>query len=375
MSFANGIVGASQQANHIRNSIYVVGSNWFVNRTPAVARLPRVPTGSTTFYTATRTRRTRTFTLGAAVANNVVAQITLNDATPLMLGDVLELASGERIEVTAKNNNTVVTVTRGASGTTPAAQNNATTVRLIGNSRTGGEVNQEGVSLLPTRVEQYCQTFQHPVQIAGSLEAESDMQLPAGSRAPFDMFKMEALQSLYDDMETTLYYGIGDSGSSSGRPKLKGMRQLFGNVVTSPTNAGTYKAVDFIRDALESCRSDGGQPDILFLSSNFMTGLATWGHAAQRIDAGTNIFGTPIDLFEAPFLNGVTIIEAPLLRPFTAFAITSSGIQVRTKRNEFWQDRGRRGDAYEGDWISEISLEVQNPDHHAWVEGITAFAA
>ena len=55
-----------------------------------------------------------------------------------------------------------------------------------------------------------------------------------------------------------------------------------------------------------------------------MTGLATWGQAVQRIDAGVNVFGTPIDVFEAPFLGGVSIIEAPLLKPFTAICLTSS---------------------------------------------------
>ena len=48
---------------------------------------------------------------------------------------------------------------------------------------------------------------------------------------------------------------------------------------------------------------------------------------------------------------------------------------MRMKRNEFWNPRGVRGDAYEGDWIAEGAVEVDNPQHHAWVEGITAFSA
>lgn len=377
MSYGSGIAGVNAQANHIRNDIHVFAANWYVNRCPLATRLTRLPVGSTTFYFASRPPRTRTYTLGAAVANNVVAQITFTDATPLMIGDVIELETGEHVEVTSKNNNTVATVVRGVSGTTAAAQNNSTTARLIGNSRTGAEVDQDGVTLLPTRVTQYCQTFQHPVQVGGSLQAESEMVLQPGASAPFSQFKMDALQSLMDDIETTAYYGKGEAPgtSTSGRPKAKGLKTLIGNSTTSPINAGAYKATDFIRDALESARTDGGQPDIVLLSSNFMTGLATWGHAVQRLEAGRNIFGTPIDLFHAPFLTGVSIIEAPLLRPFTAVALTSSGVRLRMKRNEFWQDRGNRGDAVEGDWIAEGAIELDNPDHHAWVEGVTAFSA
>jgi hypothetical protein len=86
-------------------------------------------------------------------------------------------------------------------------------------------------------------------------------------------------------------------------------------------------------------------------------------------------FGTPIDVFEAPFLGGITIIEAPLLRPFTAVALTSSEVRMRMKRNEFWNPRGIRGDSFEGDWMAEGAIEIENPSHHAWLQGVTAFSA
>ena len=63
----------------------------------------------------------------------------------------------------------------------------------------------------------------------------------------------------------------------------------------------------------------------MVVSTNFMSGFATWGQAIQRIPAGETVFGTPINVLEAPFLHGVTIVEAPLLRPYTAIALTSSG--------------------------------------------------
>jgi hypothetical protein len=187
---------------------------------------------------------------------------------------------------------------------------------------------------------------------------------------------MDALQNLMDDMESSSYYGLGEDPSVSGRPKQKGLRSLLtANLTTSPLNSGAYKATDLIRDTLQQCRTSGGDPDVLIVSSNFMTGLATWGQAVQRIDAGVNVFGTPIDIFEAPFLGGVSIIEAPLLKPFTAICLTAAEVRMRMKRNEFWNPRGVRGDAYEGDWIAEGAIEVDNQAHHAWVEGITAFSA
>ena len=82
------------------------------------------------------------------------------------------------------------------------------------------------------------------------------------------------------------------------------------------------------------------------------------GHSAHT--GGRDVFGTPINVLEAPFLHGVTIVEAPLLRPYTAIALTSSEVYIRNKRNPYWNLRGNRGDMVEGDWIAEMAIEVVN---------------
>jgi hypothetical protein len=375
--FLQGIFGTFDNQAQVRNEITVVAINWFANRCPLVTRVPRVPVGSTTFSLVNRSYRTRNFTL-AANALSTDTTLTLVDASPIMNGDVVELASGERVEVVADPNvtNNTILVRRASEGTTAATGTSADVLRLIGNSRTGAEVNQGGVGFKPVGITQYCQTWQHPVQVGGSLQASSAFVTQPGVQTPLDQYKMDALQNLMDDMEVSSYYGKGEDPSVSGRPKQKGLRTLLAaNNTISPTSAGAYKPSDFIRDTLEKCRTGGGDPDVLLLSTNFMSGLATWGMAVQRIDAGVSIFGNPIDVFEAPFLGGVRVIEAPLLRPFTAICLTSSEARLRMKRSEYWNPRGVRGDATEGDWIAEGAIEIDNQAHHAWLEGITAFSA
>ena len=376
-TFSQGIEFVNDFKDQIRNEIHAVSMNWFVNRCPLVTRLPRIPVASTTFTVVSRTARPRTLKLGAALSS-IDSSATFSDATYLMVGDVLELVSGERIEITGEVNvsTNAVTIRRAAEGTTAATGALNDTVRLVGNSRTGGEVNQLAVAMKPLVTSQFCQTWQHPVQISGSLQAATGFSSAAIGGTPLDQARMDGLQNLMDDMESTSYYGRGEDPALVARPKQKGLKTLITtNLVTSPTSASAYKATDLIRDTLERCRTNGGNPDVMLLSSNFMTGLAVWGHAVQRIDAGTSVFGVPINVFEAPFLGGITLIEAPLLRPFTAVALTSSEIRMRVKRNEFWNSRGVRGDAVEGDWIAEGAIELQNESHHAWLEGITAFSA
>lgn len=376
-SFAQGIQLVNDFKDQIRNEIHAVTMNWFVNRCPLVTRLPRVPVASTSFTIVNRTARPRTLRLVLALAAGDTSA-KFNDVSYLMIGDVLESPSGERIEVVADPNLTTDTITirRAAEGTTAAAAAVNDTFRLVGNSRTGAEVNQSAIGMKPQVVSQFCQTWQHPVQIAGSLQASTGFVTPVCGNTPLDHARMDALQNLMDDMESTSYYGRGEDPAVAARPKQKGLKTLIStNLVTSPVNAGAYKATDLIRDTLERCRANGGNPDVLLLSSNFMTGLAVWGHAVQRIEAGSSVFGVPINVFEAPFLGGITLIEAPLLRPFTAVALTSSEVRFRVKRNEFWNPRGVRGDAIEGDWIAEGAVELENESHHAWLEGVTGFSA
>jgi hypothetical protein len=393
--FLQGFLGSQQAGIEARNDITVAIRNWFANRNPLVTRLPYVPVERVDFQMYTHKYRARATSLGAAIASVSQNTLTLSDATFLMNHDVLEVidsATGnvERLQVNGDpTSSTTVNVIRGVSGYTPlASAASGSTVNLIGNSRTGEEVNQTGLTTIGSVRTQYCQTFQFPVQIGGSAQTARAQVMPGGIQSPFDFNMTVQLQNMVDDIETSCYYGVGqapidavNNGGVAVTAKMNGLRSILqtNNIspVTglTPVNAAAYASTDLIRDTLQAARSNGGEPDFLLVSTNFMSAFATWGQAVQRVPAGETVFGTPINVLEAPFLHGVTIVEAPLLRPFTAVALTSSEVYIRNKRNPFWNLRGNRGDMVEGDWIAELAIEVVNESHHAWVEGITAFSA
>ena len=395
--FLQGFLGTQQAGVEARNDVTVAIRNWFANRNPLVTRLPYVPVERVDFSMFTHKYRARSTVLGTAVSSATQATLTVADATFLMNHDVLEIVDSttgnvERVQITGDpTSSTTVNVTRGlwsqiggVSGTTPLSSAAAnSTVNLIGNSRNGAEVNQTGLTTVGVPRTQYCQTFQFPVQIGGSAQTALAQVLPGGIQTPFDFNMTVQLQNMVDDIENCLYYGIAQAPNDSAgvTAKMNGLRSIFQtNNISSltgatPVNAAAYGSTDLIRDTLQAARSGGGDPDLLVVSTNFMSGFATWGQAIQRVPAGETVFGTPINVLEAPFLHGVTIVEAPLLRPFTAIALTSSEVYIRNKRNPFWQLRGSRGDMVEGDWIAEMAIEVVNESHHAWVEGITAFSA
>ncbi len=194
--FLQGFLGTQQAGVEARNDVTVAIRNWFANRNPLVTRLPYVPVERVDFQMYTHRYRARSTTLGVAVASNSQTTLTLADATFLMNHDVLEIvdsATGnvERVQISGDpTSSTTVNVTRGlwsdisgSTGTTAlssAALNS--TVNLIGNSRTGYEVNQTGLTTIGVPRTQYCQTFQFPVQIGGSAQTARRRCCRAASR-------------------------------------------------------------------------------------------------------------------------------------------------------------------------------------------------
>lgn len=360
-------------AGVIPNDVYGVAINWFVNRTPLSTRLPKLPVGSPNFLITNDNYRPRSTPLNNGAATGTGTTFTVADGSSYDVGDVIQVEQ-EYMLVTGVAAN-VLTVTRGYAGTSNVTHNDSLPVYLISNTRTGAEVDVASVSRIPQATTQYCQTVQHAYQVGGALQADTNYE--SGFTSPLDRDRMLAMQHVMDDFESGCYYGKGVGlAASTTRPLMKGVQTILTtNNVTSPTNAAAYKPSDLVRDTLQACFNGGGNPSLLVVSADFMSGMAVWGHAAMRINAGSNVFGTPIDLFEAPFLSGISIIPAPLLRPGTAICLSANEARIRLKRRMIDKPRGSRGDAYEGDIIMEGAIEVDNEAHHAWVSGITAFSA
>ncbi len=382
--YLQGFLGTAAAGTEARNDVTVAIRNWFANRNPLCTRLPYVPVDRVDFLMYSHKYRARSVQLNAAISVTTTASAAVADATFLMNHDILQLVdsatgSSEYVQINADPANaSTIAITRGVAGTTPLQTvTSGSTVNLIGNSRLGSEINQTGLTTVGVLRTQYCQTFQFPVEIGGSAQTTRAQVLPGGIQTPFDFNMTMQLQNMVDDIESTLYYGISQAPTDNTvTAKMNGLKAILTtNNVTSPTSASAYSAADFVRDTLQAARTGGGEPDLLILSTNYMSGLSTWGQAVQRIPAGETVFGTPIVTFEAPFLHGCSIVEAPLLKPFTAIALTSGEVYIRPKRAPFWQVRGPLGDRVQGDWLSEMAIEVVNESHHAWVEGVTAFSA
>jgi hypothetical protein len=363
----------AMQAGVIVNDVFGVAINWFVNRTPLISRLPKLPVGSPTFLFTNDNYRPRSQLISANYSTTGTT-LTFVDATEFDVGDVLQVDS-ELFLVTAAHA-TTPTVTFAYGGTTNANHTSGATAYLITNTRTGAEINIQGLSREPVAITQSCQTVQHAYQVGGSLATTQNYV--SGLGTPLDRDRMLCMQHVMDDFESAAYYGTRITyGSAPGaRAMQTGVSNLIvTNRTTSPTNSAAYKPSDLVRDTTQASFANGGNPSLLLVSTDFMAGLSTWGLAVQRMSPGDNVFGEPINVLRCPFLGDIDIVPAPLLRPGTMMCFTTPELKIRMKRPLFEKPRGSRGDATEGDMIMEGAVELDNEAHHAYVTGITGYSA
>lgn len=363
----------SVTAGVIPLDVYGVAINWYVNRTPLLSRLPKLDCGSDTFLMTNDNFRPTTQNISANYTTGSSTQLTFADASWLMLGDVVQVES-EYFLVTTPHA-TTPTVTGAYAGTTGANHTSGVAAYLIGNTRTGAEVDIAAIERIPVTVEQYNQTAQHAIAVGGSLQANTNFVSGEGN-TPLDRDRMLAILNIVDDFERSMYFGKGvKRASTSTRPMMKGLTSLITtNVTTSPTNASAYKQSDFIRDTIQPCYTNGGQPGMLLVSTDFLTAFSIWGNGVLKAESEENIFGLSVDTFAVSFLPNVKIVPAPHLRTKSAFCFTESEIRIRMKRKLKEYPRGLRGDAIESDLIMEGAIELDNEAHHSYVTGITTFA-
>lgn len=382
-----GILEPIQFSGERPTVISAVTREVFVNETPLVARLPRVPGIDVKYTKNIFDVRGRSYVLGTGDLTNSATSLPIADSSPFLVGDVLELNDGtnvERVEVTAIPDATHLTIRRAREGTTGTAFLTATPTKvlLIANSRTGAEIDQVAHRPTRTTLDFFAHTCQFPVQVGGLAEAVSkNTPLPQGQRSVFGQNRAVMLIEMMRDIEYAAYYGKGENPAAAGdRGKMKGLQTLiasYNSGANVKTNAGaSYTIASFIADAIQKIYDVGGNPDVILCSTDFLGGLNTWVPGKTSYTGRTtSALGFPIDEFILPLTaKPLKFIPALQLAKGTAVVLTSSDIRMRVLRDEFWNPRANRGDAIEGEFLATMNIDLDHPQWHSWVGGITSYA-
>lgn len=376
--YTQGVANAYEpmQDGLIPQDVASVAREWFPNRHPLYLRFRHESIGSDSWTYTNQGFRPRSTRLTANINDSVTA-VPVLDATMFEVDDILKI-DNEYMLVTAITDATHLAVTRAYAGTTAAAHTagsspNQLVVWLISNARTG---YQEDVAAMIRTHEAYTnwvQTVQSAYKVGGSFQANTNYL--GGSVTPLAREKMDCMRRVLDQIEVALYYGRKiPRDSATAKPATAGLeQQIVSNNFYQPTNYAAYTPADFIRDTIQPICDAGGSPTHMLLSTDWLSGLYTWGGQSVRTTVEESVLGVNVTSIQVPFLNNVVGIIAPLLRKGTAIVLTEPEVAIKVKRELFDKPRGSRGDADGGDMILEAGLELEVESHHAMVSGITGF--
>lgn len=355
---------------------------------PFLAAADKRPMTDLSFLIASLRHKPRSSNLTAAIADGVATSCGIVDGTGLVVGEVIEFATGERAEVTAitiTNATTgaaTLTIRRGIQGTTGAAQTDAGLVRFIGNSASGAEENRTAASGQARTYTQYVQEFQTPIATASNLQNASNYGMSFGAATPFDAAVQNGIRSTMQDVDTTLVYGIAEAiggANALNRAKMAGVRALSvavasgGGKVTSPTNAASYSPPDFLRDFVQTPRENAGVVvDTIVLGMNWVQAFAIWGVAIERLNPDSTALGVNLSVFRSS-LGDQDLIFTPNVRNFHGFSFRYSELVVGVKTPMMVERLAKNGRVERAQIVMEASLAVQDAYRLGWVEGVTAF--
>jgi len=312
------------------------------------------------------------------------AVVVDSGALALVIGDVLQVEPAAELEpyvaelvsVGAVASDTAFTIVRGVAGTTAAIILDNAFFTRMGSAFEEG-TNPAGISQRnPTKLTNYAQIFKTSVGLTKTAEKEKTRT--------GDPFLNDKKRKMFDHavgIEFALMFGVPFEDTTGAHPKryVGGLR----NFIT--TNSKVYTTTPTENDVLDDFHKvfdfeGGGAGDerIVLAGNGFLNSLSKL--ARDSASTQINYTGGKIDMYGMNlqkwiFPQGTFGIKShPLMNIHprwknSAFIIDPSGLVWRpfrdTKFNDNVQANGK--DSREGEWLSEISFEVNHEETMAYI--------
>lgn len=314
--------------------------------------------------------------------------IDSGDAQDLVAGDVLlveaALTTGythEVLVVSSITSATVFVVKRGQAGTTRAAIADNTYLTRIGTVFSEGSHSPEAASRNPTKMYNYCQIFKKAYEITATAE-----ETEARTGDPLKNDKKRRMFDYSVDVEFAFMFGKRyETTGANGKPMrfmggiLYMLSQYASNRIvaftTTPTEATLLDAVSPIWDY----DTDAGSERVMFAGNGFLNSINKLAKNASstriNFDGFVSVYGMRLQRWIFP-QGEIYLRTHPLFNThgrFTndAFIFDPSAMIYRylrnrdTKSQDHIEDNDE--DSHKGQWIGEISLEMQHAKTSVWL--------
>lgn len=295
-------------------------------------------------------------------------------ATHLKPGDILMVEKAESatldnelIQVATVTSATTFTVTRGVAGSTAAAIGDNAFLTKLGSAYAEGSDPADATSRNPIKYSNLCQIFKSTYDVTRTAEKTK--------ARTGDVVSNDKKRKVFDhsrDIELSFMFGQKfETTGSNGKPLryMGGLREFIPTDTTTIFGTGvTLTQYMNAVSPLFDWDTSAGDERVVFCGNGYLNTLNTLAanNGQVRFMETIKVYGMNLRRFVLPqgqlFVRSHPLMNRHALYQNSAFLIDFSALKYRHLRDTFAEDNIQTpgADRREGQWLSEISLEVRH---------------
>jgi len=321
----------------------------------------------------------------SASATSAATALGVTNAAYFRVGDGVRITeTGEFIQITGVSASSIG-ANRGIGGTTAASATSAAGLYIVNNANAEGASLRTIKTVKLTQQNNYCQIIRTPFGVTGT-----EMATKMYGQYANDRVRLQRVQGLEHEraIEATLFWGAKKEDVTTSGAPVRFAGGMFEYISTNVTNvAGTLTRASF-ETFLRSGFRYGSEEKWLFVSplvNAALDGFA-WNSAASSNGSSwqqytTDVPAGSIGVQIKKYYSSQGTVNIVLKRHWNdnadlrgaAFLVDLPNVTLRTLRDtKLLMDRqAPDADKVEDEYLSELTLEVQQESKHAYMKGVT----
>jgi hypothetical protein len=308
----------------------------------------------------------------AALDGSATGLVVLSGANSLMLGTLLETATGEVIQVVARASDTAVTIERAVGGSTAAAIAASSTLTVLGESTTEGADVREDISKTRVRKTNTCQIFKKDVIVSGTMRSVRNL---GGIVDELDYQVQMRTREALRDLEKMVIRGrgaatgasgnavAGSAGAATASRTMQGIRSMI------DTNKPTSVVMDNssgvnLNTVIKTAWDNGGTDlDVIVCGAEVKEAIDRLNSSRIRVVNEENAYRDVVTTYESTY-GSLAVVLSRWMPADEGLILAKNRIKVvpLSGRSFQFQPVAKTGDSSKGMVLGEYTVELRNEE-------------
>lgn len=303
----------------------------------------------------------------ALTSDSTLTQVTVDHGEYFNVGDVI-LVDAEYMYVSEVSSD-ILTVSRDYGGT-QATHSDGAAVYVVQKQRTEGDSPDDSGWMEPSTGYNYSAIFQKTIEIS-----RSDNLIPRyGISNLVEREIDKGMDELMMALSRAGYHGQRKVGTATTARGFGGLLELISTNATAKSDAAMTRSD--IETIVNSCWSNGGDPDLMFVGPWAKRKIASFFEGFVRTERSESMGGIEIDRIVTPLGINLAVLQDRQLVPGTDVVIVNSDLAgFLTIDPFFYEELGKTKDtAAYGQIVGEYGFVLADEVKHGKITGISTSA-